>query len=632
MSMPKLLRWVLIGLGLTYGTYLVAGNALLWSQHPLIWINGAQSNVKVKYAWAWSLLPGHVWAGGVEMVSKDTSIEVLVSGDRASSWISIPRLFDKTFRLGGSVDGVAVRIRKRRTVEELCDAGTEHTPPIPGLASPLDAWAGDTGKCLAQMETAKPKTPEPTPKDDLWRIDIDDVDTTHIREFWYESLRVAGEMHGDVSFYLWPTSKLRIPPARLVAETATVGFGANLEDGITFSGQLDVEVREVTFDDDDIKNILESATATVTVTADVKRLSMFDAPGLRFHESSGHLSAKAILFEGAIQPGSRAVLENAHIRLSALDHRASLVGGAKADVTSDELTIRADLVGLALTPDKEKRPVLTGKDLTMILRSKKPRALTPITAPSIDVELRSLDIPDVVVLNETLGATGRFQLRSGAAHANGELHIRGGDRLESGQLHLESTNIVARYADLMLEGQIELDVPIRRTDKHTDLAGTKLSIREGRVREPKAGETKNIGWWAGLTLTTARLEIGKGRLEAHTEGRMASIRPLLAVFGAQGKLPGLVRDFDPGPSNLGFDLTASKKGVAIEGLDVKAEDSFHAQANYYAHDGTTDGGLLVSLGPLTAGVEIDDGKTNINVFGATGTFQKNATRRRQLLD
>ncbi len=628
--MPKLLRRVLVGLGIVYVTYLIVGNVLLLSKLPLRWINGAQENVTLSYDWAVSLVPSHLFAGGVVFTSKDSAIEMMVTSDSASTWISVPAAFQMTYRMWGSTEGGSVRIRNRRPLAELCAPGAQHLPPIAGMTHPI--VAGDRASCLAQRDTAMPLRDAPADPQTLWRIDLRGVEAANLHELWFEDLRVAGRMHGDVSFFLWPTSELRIDPAGLTVDTATIGLGQELADGIPFQGQVEVQLRETELGDGELERLIGNTTATVTVEAAPRRLGLFAPPEVELAASRGRVRAKVVVDRGVLRPGTDVLVEDVRVTARAAQHRASVAGGVRAAVGADgELTARLDLAAMSLRHERADAPLLTGEDLSVSVRAARPEVLRPLRRASLDVALRALEVPDMVVLNETLGATGPFRFHSGKAMASGELKVREGRRIESGRFHLESSDVVAAYDDLLLQGRFVLDMPLLRAEDRLDASGTTLVVRDGKVQQPKDGVVKNVGWWARLELPEARLDLSPAvRLESRIRGRVASIRPLIAVFGAQGTLPELVRDFDPGETDAAARLTVTKRGVALEQVVVDAS-GFDVAANFYAHDGTTDGGLLIALGPFKVGVEVKKGQTEVNVLSPTQTFHANAAGRRRLL-
>lgn len=131
----------------------------------------------------------------------DTDVEIDMHFDRFALDVEVPQLANKHFVTRATkLDGVTFYFRQTRKLPELCAHPT--LPPITGQAR------ADAPDCLQQVESALP--PQGGGPDGIWRLDLGNIELTHVGDVWLEDLRVRGKGAVNGRLFLWPGQQLDI--------------------------------------------------------------------------------------------------------------------------------------------------------------------------------------------------------------------------------------------------------------------------------------------------------------------------------------------------------------------------------------------------------------------------------------
>src|SRR5262245_47262212 len=105
---------VAVGMVALFAAYLVAANVLVGTTLLPRLLNGHPDALRVDYASAWSLYPGHVRAKGLSIRGKDSNVEWLLELDDVTFSVAWTELFHQRFHARGvRARGVWLWLRRR---------------------------------------------------------------------------------------------------------------------------------------------------------------------------------------------------------------------------------------------------------------------------------------------------------------------------------------------------------------------------------------------------------------------------------------------------------------------------------------------------------------------------------------
>jgi hypothetical protein len=159
--------------------YLAAGNLLVAT--PLLerLLDRKPEKRRVEWDRAWTVVPGRVHLRGFRLRVQNRPTQWLLTLDRATATIDLPALTRRGFHLTSlDGDGLTFRLRRRLDTRPETGAAQEAAPPIPGLANP---------------PARPPEEVYGRPEGPGWRIELDRVTVTGVREIWIDEHRVTGD-------------------------------------------------------------------------------------------------------------------------------------------------------------------------------------------------------------------------------------------------------------------------------------------------------------------------------------------------------------------------------------------------------------------------------------------------------
>lgn len=283
--------YVLAGLELAY---VLGANALLRSNGVVALVEGADG-VKLDYASAYSVVPGHVHVKGLRLRFEDYNVQFQVLVEKGTLDIGLSELAARKFHIYSLLaDGVSFRMRhKSHGVGNNAERFAAY-PKIEGFADP------------PLYHGVKPAS---TPDDqyNLWQVRIDDV-VAHANELWVLEYHFTGDAEARGSFLVQPERLVRVEPAALRIRRGTLLVGATPV-ARQLNGTIECSVPQL-----DVKNTagLEVVHAISTkldlslAEGDAGFLNVYGAPK---HEPSFSgplsLSIRARITRGVVEPGSQ---------------------------------------------------------------------------------------------------------------------------------------------------------------------------------------------------------------------------------------------------------------------------------------------------------------------------------------
>jgi hypothetical protein len=292
---------VLAGLELAY---VVGANVLLRSNGVVALVEAA-NGVRLDYASAYSVVPGHVHVRRLRLRFEDYNVQFQVLVEKGTLDIGLSELAARKFHVYSLLaDGVSFRMRhKSHGVGDNAERFAAY-PKIEGFADP-PLYHG--------------VNPPSTPDDqyDLWQVRIDDV-VAHANELWVLEYRYTGDAEARGSFLVQPERLVRVEPAALSIRSGTLQVG-QIPVARQMTGRIECSVPHL-----DVKNtvgvdVFHSISTKLDLNladGDARFVNVYGAPK---HQPtwSGPLSLalRAHINRGVVEQGTQLLAATPALRL-----------------------------------------------------------------------------------------------------------------------------------------------------------------------------------------------------------------------------------------------------------------------------------------------------------------------------
>lgn len=611
--------------------YLLAANALLATSALRGGVGGPAEIFAVEYESATSLLPGVVDVKNLHIRAQDRNVQWTLDADRVRFTLGVLPLRRRVARLSGiRVTGVVFRIRLKIDPLDVTPEQTRLLAPIRGYADPPLREAGPP--------------PPPVPPDELWTIELADVDA-RVREVWVQQIRGVGDGRLTskqlTGLTVDSTEGLRVKfggrdfalgHSTFVIRSASVRLGAD-EIAHHMRGRFVGSVDRFDLRRDLSSRLVRFVSARLWLHADVTRLAALgyylrERPEVRLRGGDGSLDANLVLDHGVLRPGSRATARarelalsvgnvvlrtNATTRLTVPDRREAVASVRMARV-------RLSLRGSTGAPMWSDRVDLTARTTNLALPAGFGDATVSVTMPharlpdlaALDAQLPAwlqmesgeLRLDDVraslSVARLTATASGRLEAEHFALSLDGS-RVRGSARAEGRAGPISFDRRAARAS-----GFVELrEIRVGQSPKGAPLSGRfdvpSIEVDRRGVSFPVSFRLRDAGAVASAILD--RLDL---------------------------PLPSFVLDWlDHEDVHGSASLTTLPGVVAIERVDVRG-DNYRLRGHLRLGREPPRGRVLVESGPLSVGVGLARGDTNIVLFGASKWFAGERARPQRL--
>ena len=589
---PRWLHSVLFATAAVWVVYVVAANVILKTSLLRGWLRADDGSLAVDYTSARSLFPGNVVVHGLAIRFQDEdTVQMRIGLDRVSVDLDLWQLAAHRTARFDHVRGEGLDYRLRLKLDRV--AGNERRlaafPPIEGFPEPI-------------AHAPQPSTGRP------WTIEIRDLEAT-VREVWTMEWRFQGDATVAGGCRIEPRHHVYVTPSTLRARGGTLAVaGQDFLRGVdwTIAANIDPFVPQ----DTDGADVLRYMSFAVRQDGEVVSIGgighAYLPPGLSLDGGAGSLSIGVHVDHGHVQKDAR------------ITYRTSAVGfhspglGATGDV---------DVVAHVAT---EGGPHVVAEATTK-LGTLSPA--TELTALRAEVELGGVDTTAPIVVKWLAGSVGSARiadLRSWKAVAPAAVRFDGGAVTTSGRAeyrdgalsgHLESTlEKVAMTVDpfafvasgkastKIASADVGKDIHLR--DTHADLDNMSVKLLGGHADHmwlhARADDTRIATSGATATDMAIGVVSGLGEQNLKLFTRMASIPDFLAdithgeVLSAQTRIR--VRH-----DEIAIDVVTSRNGI------LGARGTLHAPST-----GGITGALLLSVGPVTAGLQLRNSKVSIH--------------------
>ncbi|MDP9033496.1 MAG: hypothetical protein M3O50_01710, partial [Myxococcota bacterium] len=576
----------------------------------------------VRYASAWSVLPGYVHARNLFIRSKDGHVEFELRIDRCTFQAALSDLMRRKFT-ATSVrgEGVVFRARRRLAPEDATPRVLAALPPIEGLeAVPLLG-------------------PQKPPPDDanykLWSVQLANVEARSVRELWIDEIRLVGDMDVRGAFSLRPLRWVTIGPASVTLRRGRVTRGDDLlAEPVT--GTLDVTVdgfdpRAV--EGAEVMRFLSVRSALHAALPRFESVGALLAPGTTapplLVRGQGSAECNLIVRRGVLASPSHIELvadslavELQHklveAQLRAVADIAEVAGSEALDATVEARKVRLVEQSFDVSPLSAERAELKVRSRELDL------ANSPFRDTAFSINVPSVQVPDARILNAWSSAGGALRVAAGRGTCGA--HVDVGDGSAHGNLVLGLDGLrVVEQDGWTVAGNLRMQLSLRSWNSSPSTRGT-MDWSGSHIDLADVSTTGGTsGWWAKIELPSAALELHPSPLfRAHVAVTARDARPLASLFAAKsGVPPWLVPLFSTDDLRAAANLRASPMSVEMRDL-VATAGGFRVEAGWAKRGPKTHALALVELGPLAAALETDDGDTQFQLLDADGWYRRRA--------
>lgn len=611
----RLLGLALVALAALYPAYLVAGNVFV-DRYLLDLLNRRPERLLVGWRSASTPWPGVVRAKGFTLRVQSRAVQWWVVADRGMMTIDLPKLLGREFEaehVRGT--GVVFRLRRRLDAPTLPQKPLAGWPAIPGLTNPP-----------VPPPESFPRPPR-QPNRKPWTIDLRGFDLDEVREVWIEERRFAGRARGTGGFRVRLRGLAEVFPSRFqVAEGTLTVAGRPALTGL--SGDFDAEIAP--FDPRRRRGwaVFAIASGRARLRGRVHGLGLVPellarSRWVTLEGGGGPVAADLRVGKGEPLPGSWIEMRPAVAAARFLDFRATGAGRLRWSLAPGKFGqggrppqahLRVDIADVRIQRQGYATAHVRGERLSIRLSGPQPRDRLLLVPERLALDLPRAEVPDLTFYNAYIPPGLGIAVQRGAGRISGRFAAAAPDWRGSGELSLRGKGVAARLEDVRVRGDFDLTTRIRRADlaerifdlSGSDLRVTGLQLLEDPADPSGAGGGAEPGWWARLHVERGRLALLEPVfLRAELEASLRDPAPVLAYLGARN--PAL-RWLDTLRDVRGVAATAR---VALGADEVVLDPLVLVAGNGQVHgrlrmrEGSRQGVMLLSWGPLAAGLELD---------------------------
>jgi hypothetical protein len=596
-------------------TWLVVGNGVLVSHAVPRLLRWAQNSIDMDYRRAWSFFPGDLnvrdyWIRG----RTDQAFQFRFDAERVHAQVSLLALCRRTFKATHvRASGLRVAFRKLIDNTERPADGEQLSllPPIEGY-DPVPAKILGPGEPIELALATH----------GFWHLDLEDVRVEHVRELWMQQLHWQGDGEVDGRVLMHPRTHLEYGPSTLTLREGAVRIGDQVLLEQTH-GTFNVTIAPLVPEQLVKAEMLRFISGRMQLEANVKSLEALEPMLGRRAQGKGTVAMNVIIDRGVLADGSTFLLPLEEARVQAgplrIAGKATFEGNVKGHAGSLEVTMPAPRISLVSTPDArlEGGVVRVGVQVSRLDLVSSFGPISPL------LELHGLHTASLPPWNAFLPRA--LALKDGVVSISGKLDLGTHEKAGHGALELDARRIELAVKGEPIAGSLKAEIPVKAfvlAPLGFDCSGTTIRIDADHAK----GLGKEAdGWWADVALPTARMSL---QPELVVEGEVAvharSGKPLLALLGQLGAIPGVVKDLFLLPDlKMGGHGTLAGGTLRLSGLHADGGRGHFAAALRLRE--ALDAALLVNVPVATVGVEVAAGKPKLHLLEATqwyGTASK----------
>lgn len=638
--------------------YLLLANLLANARILPRLINTNPEKLEIRWAWAWSILPGVIHVHGYHLRVQDPNIQLTLDLPNASVGVDFFALFHREFHANWvRAEGVVYRMRFRpHSLEETEEHG-KFAPPMPGLDfDPVDERGVPRKKGPPKPPGAKPDADdrkreraeeeqrqenlETNPETEkLWRVRLEGVDAG-VKEVWVEDYRWEGEGRATGGFFLRPKLTLEVLPTTIDLAKGQLHVGTTQvcsQLGLKVTGAID----KMNPEQHKGLDFFDFVVGQVAVDGTVEDLSFLnhylrEAQWVKIRGGGGPLHASVDFARGQF-PGGVLDVKASALEASVLDDRASgaarvswTVKPRKAEDEPVDSVLEVEFDRYELRRKDVEKPYVKGKGLALTARSRDLSIFDPGARLHVVILLPRAEVPDLSFYDRYVPATAGMAIDGGAGWIQSRLEYDTASDHGKGTLAIGGSGVQAHIEDLRMKGDLLLSTVIadaRFKAKKIDIGGTTVALENVDLSGPSAPLRHKSDWWARAKIPSGQLAPGgKAYFDARIEAEVRDSAPIVSVFLAQQKPSAMVEAglrslldiknltattrVAVGPDQLDIDdLVVKGNGLEILGR-LRVADKKKFAVTY------------LERGPFSAALRLHDEKVDVILLSPRAWYQK----------
>jgi hypothetical protein len=631
LTLARVAAFAALGSAVVYAAYAIGTNLLLSSGGLARLLSGRPTKLRVEYARARTLWPGHVHVEGLDVRGRSARLEWELHLDAADADIALFALARRRFHVQRvTATGVTFRARFRLEAKDVTDDRIARIPPIAGLdAVPLQnpeeeasEGSGDAGKREGFV------------------VQLENVDASGVREVWIDSFRLTGVMTAAGAFQLGPDHRLEVAPSSMQVEGGRLAVG---DDAIfsNLSGAADAVLEPLNTEEVKGTKVLRSLTTHSGFTADVGGLEFLrhflEGKPFELAGGAGAFSGLLTVERGIVKRGSRSHVELGPARLTTSGWSIGAISVVDLAAGEDDAggwgTGDITLASVALTETGAARPAITSPAMSLSGRLNAVDLAEPPRDFSYTAAAPRAELEEMSWVEAKLPRDGPFHIDGGKATLG--IEARGSMKELTTEVAVAST-ISVRIDGAPATTTLDASVHARcRFDARTiELSDTVAELKGLAVNGARA----RGDWWGALKLDSAEIQLSPPTFTASITTRARDARPLLSLYSAMRHTsPAVTTALALVPDPLIESMTSNLHGslrivvgagsLALHGLDVRGAQT-RVRGELVKHGEAKRGGLLFVAGPASAGVAFDGEKSDVVLVGAPGWFEGSVAQAR----
>jgi hypothetical protein len=606
--------------------YELALNAFLLSGGLGRALSENPESLLVTYRSGWSVIPGHVVARGLRIRSKDGNVEFDLRIERCSFRVVLWELLARRFHVS-RVDGDGITFVSRLRIEAK-DATGRVLSAIPQIEG---------------LEAVPVKGINSPPPDDahykLWTVALDDVHAESVHEVWVDAFRFVGDARVVGGFYLRPTRWAHVGPGA----TAFVRAGFVTTAGYAIASDVSGRI-EATVDPFDPRvtggiHVFRQGSGRVLLDAAVPGLAFarhwLDDKGIAVRGGAGEAHVDVRIDHGRLAPGTRAEARFRHV--AAAHARGAVTGDLEVSASEDtsaggtRFQVDAQARAVRIVPKGFASAALEAPAVEFRVTDGAVDFVDqPLAHASLTVRLARAELPDAHAAQALLlGSEGSVRLEGGRGSLQAQLDVQNGVGRGSALVALDGMR-VALGAKERVTGDVRVQIMVREWglgSGRADLAGSSAEVLS--VRAPGGTE----GWWAKAKLESATVDpVDTSFWHSRVVAQARDTRPLVAAFVDASSLPSWLTPLLTSPE-LHADAVVTVGRNEIDVRDLVADAGpVRGKATLLLEQGESNraprGTAVLSVGPLSVGIDVHDGRSSFELNDAEGWYRRAAANLR----
>ena len=557
---------------------------------------------QARYAFAFSLFPGRIQIWDLRMHVQTPTEKMVFYSSRLGFTVDLPALARHHFR-ASTVHLRDLRFHMRIvTGKARKNVAAVNHPPLPRFP---------------KLETGG--TPGP-----VWRISLNDVFISQAQEIWVNEYRFEGDssLRGVLDMQTQGAS-LSLPDTRWQIRSGSIHRGTET---LVQNWRGDTVFVLAPFEPKTLKgnSFMRFADATIQNQAEIGSLEFLNyytrhMPSIAFARGRGRLESKLVIKAGVLQSTSTLGVDASELEMRFWKQTLTGEGQIKGYFADGKPVLDGTVRTYNLRFSKEKEGI-EGRDLRLTLKSRRldfAEHLEPVYA---HLRVPPAILKDLASLNSFLPRASAVHLVKGSAEFEADLYANSAKgHSDRGTIRVEADKATLSVKGKELTGSLALDTRIAQSKIDHGLlqvSGTRLELKRVAFDTTK-------DWWLRVNLDRANWDMKSGiNIKADVRIRARDLRPVVDLYllAKNDPVPGFIRGL------LDFNDFSARTRIAVDDnyllvTGFRAEsDTSRLVGRFEEKEGVREGRLLLEVGPLAAGLDIQGGAVSLKLNDAYAWF------------